>query len=87
MFKTSVKSYRLTPVPVGGSIQLLVTFAQIGGWAGPATRRVVNVGSANGRKDAGPNRDTVAKMMSSADVSEAQRRAKLCMGSNYKDCD
>ena len=32
-------------------------------------------------------RDKIAKRMTPADVSEAQRRASVCMKSNYKNCD
>ena len=32
-------------------------------------------------------RDSIAEKMTPADISEAQRRARVCMASNYKDCD
>lgn len=33
------------------------------------------------------NRDQLSARMLPADISEAQRRARICMASNYKDCD
>ena len=46
-----------------------------------------NLGAANGVELGGTNRDLLAKEMTPADISEAQRRARVCMASNYKDCD
>ncbi len=46
-----------------------------------------NIGSANGNALGGKNRDVIAQKMTPADISEAQRRAKVCMASDYQDCD
>ncbi len=46
-----------------------------------------NIAAANGADDATANRDTVANQMTAADISEAQRRARVCMASGYEDCD
>lgn len=46
-----------------------------------------NIGAANGDQLSKIQRDGLAKLMSQADVSEAQRRAEVCMASGYKDCD
>lgn len=46
-----------------------------------------NIGAANGNQLSKIHRDGIAKLMSQADVSEAQRRAKICMDSDYKNCD
>jgi TPR repeat protein len=46
-----------------------------------------NIAAANGNKDAAKNRDIAAGKLSSADIVEAQKRAKRCMSSGYKDCD
>jgi uncharacterized protein len=46
-----------------------------------------DIASSNGADDAGKNRDVLTAKMSPADVSEAQRRARVCMASTYKDCD
>jgi uncharacterized protein len=45
----------------------------------------LNIAAANG---AGPKyRDTLSQRMSAADISEAQRRARVCVASGYQDCD
>lgn len=51
-----------------------------------------NVASASGQsaelhKDASDSRERVAAKMSSADISEAQRRARICFESGFQDCD
>ena len=45
-----------------------------------------NIASANGANGAGKLRDKRAELMTQADISEAQRRARVCMESNYQDC-
>ena len=47
----------------------------------------LNLASANGSKKGGEWRDKVAAKMTPADISEAQRRARVCMSSGYEDCD
>ena len=46
-----------------------------------------NLGAANGNDFAFGNRDTIVKEITPADVSEAQRRARVCLASGYQDCD
>jgi TPR repeat protein len=46
-----------------------------------------NISSANGNGSASDQRDEIASKMLPADISEAQRRATVCMASNYQDCD
>lgn len=46
-----------------------------------------NIASANGHEKSSKRRDDLAARMTPADISEAQRRARVCMASNYKDCD
>ena len=46
-----------------------------------------NIGAANGDTYSRRDRDDIAKLMTPADISEAQRRARVCMASNYQDCD
>ncbi len=45
-----------------------------------------NISNANGG-GAAESRDRVAVRLTPADLSKAQRRAKMCMASNYQDCD
>jgi hypothetical protein len=47
----------------------------------------LNISGANGEPTAIPDRDQLASKMSPADLSEAQRRAKACMASEYQDCE
>ena len=46
-----------------------------------------NISVAGGNTIAATQRDKVAANMTPADISEAQRRASVCMASNYQDCD
>ena len=46
-----------------------------------------NIGSANGHDVGGDNRESIAARMTTAGIEEAQERARVCMASNYQDCD
>jgi hypothetical protein len=46
-----------------------------------------NIAAANGHIIADSLRDNISREMTPADVSEAQRRARICMTSGYEDCD
>jgi uncharacterized protein len=46
-----------------------------------------NVGAANGNKVGVNNRDLAAKRMTPAAIEGAQRQARICIKSNYQDCD
>ena len=46
-----------------------------------------NIAAIKGNKNAVKNRDIAAGKLSSSGVEEAQKRAKRCMSSGYKDCD
>ena len=46
-----------------------------------------NIAAVEGHVHAAENTVIVAKKLSSADIVEAQKRAKRCMASGYKDCD
>ena len=45
-----------------------------------------NIAGANGVANGSENRGKVEKRMNQADISEAQRRARVCLASNYQDC-
>lgn len=48
----------------------------------------LNVAAANGYKDAAKHRDILAyKKMTTFGIEEAQKRAKVCMETNYQNCD
>ena len=46
-----------------------------------------NIAAAQGEELAGVMRDIVADLMTAQAISEAQRRARVCMGSAYRNCD
>lgn len=46
-----------------------------------------NIAAAREFTGAAEARDALARHMSAADIAEAQRRARVCMASIYKDCD
>lgn len=46
-----------------------------------------NIASTNGNKSAETSVARIAANLSSPDISEAQRRAQLCIKSNYQDCE
>ena len=45
-----------------------------------------NIAASNGNKFATKNRDIIAKRMTSADISAAQKLARECVRKKYKDC-
>jgi hypothetical protein len=47
----------------------------------------LNMSSANGHKGAGEARDNAEIHMTLEQISEAVRRARICMVSSYTDCD
>lgn len=46
-----------------------------------------NIAAANGSEASHRLRDDLAEIMNASDISEAQRRARVCMSSGYEDCD
>ncbi len=46
-----------------------------------------NIARSKGDGDSGNSRDAIAKSMTPEQIAEAQRRASVCVKSNYKDCD
>ena len=46
-----------------------------------------NIAAANGHRNAAANRESVSRLMTADEISEAQRRARACMDSGYEDCD
>ena len=47
----------------------------------------LNLAAAQGSADAAEQRDKLAGRMTAADISEAQRRARVCLESGYRACD
>lgn len=46
-----------------------------------------NIAAVNGDDLGAEERKRVARLMTTADISDAQRRARVCMASNYQDCE
>ena len=46
-----------------------------------------NIAGANGSEFGRDNREKIEWKMTPADISEAQKRARICMASNYTDCE
>jgi uncharacterized protein len=46
----------------------------------------LNIAAANGHSSAADGRDAAASLMTAADISEAQRRARVCLDSGYRNC-
>jgi TPR repeat protein len=46
-----------------------------------------NIAGANGNGPARESRDATAEEMTPKEITEAQRRAQVCMSSGYADCD
>ena len=46
-----------------------------------------NIAGANGDEDGRDNREIIERKMTPFYVSEAQKRARICMASNYTDCE
>ena len=47
----------------------------------------LNIASANGDENSGEARDALADLMTPDQIAEAQARARVCMSSDYQDCD
>ena len=45
-----------------------------------------NISAFNGNENGAKTRNSVAKKMTSADISQAQKLARECVAKNYKDC-
>jgi hypothetical protein len=46
-----------------------------------------NISAANGEDSVRSLRDALAEHMTLEDISEAQKRARVCMESDYQECD
>ena len=62
----------IVPIPIAG-------FSVTWPWS--------NLAAAGGEAAAAENKDQAAALMTPADLSEAQRRARVGFASDYRDCD
>ena len=90
-YKTAVKWYTLAAEQGNAAAQSLLGLMYAGG-KGVAQDYVkahmwFNITAIDGDADAIKNRDIVAKLMTPAQLAQAQQLATRCMKSSYKDCD
>ena len=90
-YKTAVKWYTLAAEQGNAAAQSLLGLMYAGG-KGVAQDYVkahmwFNIAAIDGNADAIKNRDIVAKLMTPAQLAQAQQLATRCMKSSYKDCD
>ena len=90
-YKTAVKWYTLAAEQGNAIAQTNLGFRYANG-QGVAQDYVkahmwYNIAAIDGNADAIKNRDIVAKLMTPAQLAQAQQLATRCMKSSYKDCD
>jgi TPR repeat protein len=90
-YAEAVKWYRMAAEQGDASAQYNLALMYASGEGLPqdyATAHMwFNISSAKGHENAGSNRDIAAGQMLPADISMAQQRARVCMETNYQDCD
>lgn len=90
-YAKAVKWYRLSAEQGNANAQSNLGFLHSNGDGVPqnfvTAHMWLNIAAANGYTNAAANRDDVAAKLTPADISEAQRRASVCMTSHYQDCD
>jgi uncharacterized protein len=87
----ALKWYRLAADQGDANAQANLGVMRENGWGVPQDFIVAhmwyNLSAGNGYEFGRIRRDSIAESMTDASVAEAQRRARVCMASNYKDCD
>ena len=90
-YTEAVKWYRLAADQGDAKGQFRLGSMYENGWGVPqdyiTAHMWFNISSAKGESYATERRDRVAAILTPAGLSEAQRRARVCMASNYQDCD
>ncbi|MDA1155441.1 MAG: sel1 repeat family protein, partial [Proteobacteria bacterium] len=66
---------------------MMYNFGQGVAWDPVKAHMWYNIAAANGISAAPSFRDVLEKSMLKRDISEAQRRARVCLASNYQDCE
>ena len=89
-YAEAMKWYRLAAEQGNAKAQYNLAGMYANGWGvlqdNVRTHMWNNIAAANGHEKAGEWRDKTAAKMTSADISEAQKMARECMSSNYKNC-
>ncbi len=90
-FAESARWYQMASVQGHSGAQSFLGYLYSVGQGVPQDNQIAHmwydIASANGNALSGNDRETIAKKMTSNDISEAQHRARVCMESNYLDCD
>ena len=89
-YKTAVKWYRLSAEQGDSDAQYNLGLSYYYGDGvikdNVYTHMWLNISASDGYAKASEARDSIAKTMSSADISQAQKLARECVAKNYKDC-
>ena len=87
----AVKWYRLAAGQGDAKAQFNLGYMYANGYGVPqdyiTAHMWFNLAAANGDPKASSGRDLVAAKLAAADIAQAQRRAKACLASAYKNCD
>jgi uncharacterized protein len=90
-YSEALKWYRLAADQGDANSQSNLGVMRENGWGVPQDFIVAhmwyNLSAANGYELGRINRDNIAKSMTHGSIAEAQGRARVCMASNYKNCD
>jgi TPR repeat protein len=90
-YSEAVKCYRLAAEQGNATAQSNLALMYFDGHGVPQdfvlAHMWYNLSAANGDEDGVEGRILVAAQMTPAAIEEAQRRARVCMASNYQDCD
>ena len=90
-YSEGVKWYRLAAEQGNPNAQNNLAFMHFAGQGVPqdfvSAHMWYNLSAAKGNEDGVEGRDLAAAKMTPAAIEEAQRRARVCMASNYQDCD
>lgn len=90
-YTEAVKWYRLAADQGNAKGQFRLGSMYENGWGVPqdyiTAHMWFNISSAKGESYATKSRAEIGALLTPADLSEAQRRARVCMASNYQDCD
>lgn len=90
-YALAVKWYRLSAEQGTSTAQFGLGYAYATGQGVPqdftTAHMWYNLAGSNGDADGGKNRDLLAAKMTPAAIEEAQRRARVCLESDYQNCD
>jgi TPR repeat protein len=90
-YSEAAKWFRLAAAQGDAEAQYRLAWIYLNGFGEPIDRVTAlawyTIAAENGSADAAKSRDIITSGMTPDDTSEAQRRARVCLASNYQDCD